>query len=338
MQHQYFHTFRNWVVSLLAIQAVILLVACCSVARAEDLKTNLLNPNQPQSPPGVSPPPGAAPPIGSGDTPPTLTPGDGGAPKGPPSGQAFSPPITGSKFGTKDEQSRTTGQQQMNIDANSNFEGTPVNKKNLAGGSRLQSPGPHGVGPGSGDVTEDDLAAQQEAQYPSPYTADSEQADGKKHLGLDTYNTTHKRYADSKPFDLPPNSTFLSSKSRLITVRQFARFLVKLGVVFATVLMILAALSVLMGSRDGGSRVVSSAAGLMLLLCGYTIWKVVMYNTHYFDDQLKGDRYNEAWDRSKTGVNNLHGLAANTTPKAPASGGGGRSNMKVQPLGGSVFR
>src|SRR5262249_46573469 len=163
---------------------------------------------------------GAPPPIGSGDNAPPLIPGDRGAPSGPPSGVALSPPINGSKFGTKPETSRTRDQQQMMI---------PTQKK-LAGGSRLMAPGQHGAGPGSGTVTEDDLESQQETQYPSPYTADSDKGDGKKSLGLDTYNTTNKRYTDSEPFALNADeSNFLSKKSRLITVRQFARFLVKLG-------------------------------------------------------------------------------------------------------------
>ena len=67
----------------------------------------------------------------------------------------------------------------------------------------------------------------------------------------------------------------------LPTVRTFSRYLVILGVVCATVFMTLAAWSMVFGSPYGASRVIGAAGGLILLLMGYTIWKVVQMNTFH---------------------------------------------------------
>lgn len=65
----------------------------------------------------------------------------------------------------------------------------------------------------------------------------------------------------------------------LPTVRTFSRYLVILGVVIACVWVAMAAISVVMGNRNGPERVVGAVAGLLLLLAGYTIWKIVQMNT-----------------------------------------------------------
>lgn len=70
-------------------------------------------------------------------------------------------------------------------------------------------------------------------------------------------------------------------KGPLPTVRTFSRYLVTLGVVAATVFMALAAWSMVMGSQYGGARVMGAACGLLMLLAGYTIWKIVTMNTFH---------------------------------------------------------
>ena len=84
------------------------------------------------------------------------------------------------------------------------------------------------------------------------------------------------------------------------TVRKFSRYLVILGVVAATVFMVFAAFSVIAGDRDGGSRVVSTAGGLVLLLMAFTIWKVVEVESstqrpgkHSADDNRPVNPYSE---------------------------------------------
>ncbi|MBX9686340.1 MAG: hypothetical protein K2X27_06530 [Candidatus Obscuribacterales bacterium] len=67
----------------------------------------------------------------------------------------------------------------------------------------------------------------------------------------------------------------------LPTVRTFSRYLVILGVVFACVFVAMAGISVVMGNRNGPDRVIGAVAGLLLLLGGYTIWKIVQMNTFH---------------------------------------------------------
>ena len=67
----------------------------------------------------------------------------------------------------------------------------------------------------------------------------------------------------------------------LPTVRTFSRYLVILGVVAACVWVGMASVGVIMGNRNGVERVVGAVAGLLLLLAGYTIWKIVQMNTFH---------------------------------------------------------
>ena len=69
----------------------------------------------------------------------------------------------------------------------------------------------------------------------------------------------------------------------LPTVKTFSRYLVILGVVMATIIVSLAAWSMVFGSPYGGSRVIGAVGGLLLLLAGYTIWKIVQMNTFDFN-------------------------------------------------------
>lgn len=71
----------------------------------------------------------------------------------------------------------------------------------------------------------------------------------------------------------------LTSDHPLPTVWTFSRYLVIAGVVLATVFMSLACYSMVVGSPYAGNRVIACAAGLMMLLSAYTIWKIVQMNT-----------------------------------------------------------
>lgn len=71
----------------------------------------------------------------------------------------------------------------------------------------------------------------------------------------------------------------LTSDHPLPTVWSFSRYLVIAGVVLATIFMALACYSMVVGSPYAGNRVIACAAGLMMLLSAYTIWKIVQMNT-----------------------------------------------------------
>jgi hypothetical protein len=81
------------------------------------------------------------------------------------------------------------------------------------------------------------------------------------------------------PAEVPGNN--YDFQGPLPTVRTFCRYLVILGVVVACVWVAMASISVIMGNSNGASRVVGAVAGLLLLLAGYTIWKIVQMNTFH---------------------------------------------------------
>lgn len=82
-------------------------------------------------------------------------------------------------------------------------------------------------------------------------------------------------------FSHSPQSNNYDFQGPLPTVRTFSRYLVILGVVVACIWVAMAGISVVMGNRNGPDRVVGAVAGLLLLLAGYTIWKVVQMNTFH---------------------------------------------------------
>lgn len=312
-----------------------------ALAIPDDLRINALNLGQSQWPPGVAVPPGPPPPIGDGPVPDPVVSGDApGSEQRPPSRTAQTKPVTGSWFTTIPSRNVTLTNYKMNI---------PPQKPTL-GKPRPRPYGPHIVltnntgGGGTQNITEDTLVQMQEAQYPSPYKGMGAPG-GKKKLSLDFQLQVQQRprpKQDSPPFQLTfgnnsrDNSNNLSVKSKLIKVRQFARFLVKLGVVFATVMLIIASLAVMFGHRDGGARVVSVVGGLMLLLSAYTIWKQVMLDTHYFGNYTPNNP-DQIIPRPEP---NREAPQPANTPGVP---GGARTvpprtNMKVLPLGASTLR
>lgn len=96
----------------------------------------------------------------------------------------------------------------------------------------------------------------------------------------------------------------------LPTVRTFCRYLVILGVVMATVWVAMAGWSVCLGARNGSERVIGAVGGLMLLLCGYTIWKIVQMNT--FDFNSTG-----VWSKMRDGTPQDVGAGGGAAPPGP---------------------
>jgi hypothetical protein len=103
--------------------------------------------------------------------------------------------------------------------------------------------------------------------------------------------------------------------------------LVIAGAVFATVFMILAALSVTLSHRDAGGRVIGTAAGLILLFMGYSIFKIVMINAFRYPNTPRTSI-------TKLAQPALQRLSPANTPNNPADPGIGarRSNLPVQPF------
>lgn len=133
-----------------------------------------------------------------------------------------------------------------------------------------------------------------------------------------------------------PNLTTYNTLTRnapLVSVHNFSRWLVILGVVVATILFAFAAFSVVMGHRDGGGRVVGSASGLMALLMAFTIWKIVHMNTHQMNstDDFSATNFN----RPETATVNDTEMTVPNVPVSPLTPRtNGRSGIPVQPLSG----
>ena len=64
----------------------------------------------------------------------------------------------------------------------------------------------------------------------------------------------------------------------LPTVRKFGRWAVLLGVVYATVMLAIAAYGIVMSHRSSADKVISTMAGLIVLLMAYTIYCLVINN------------------------------------------------------------
>ena len=130
-----------------------------------------------------------------------------------------------------------------------------------------------------------------------------------------------------------PSNTF-SYDGLLPTVPAFCRYLIIAGVVLATVWMALAAYSMVLGHPYAGSRVIGTAAGLMLLLCAFTIWKIVRmntYNANTYDDPQALLNYEHRPSIDPVYPSQVPGLPP--TPAAP-TGRTSSSGLPVQPLYG----
>lgn len=146
---------------------------------------------------------------------------------------------------------------------------------------------------------------------------------GRKQINSDSPATGYPKANATNSYDF---------QGPLPTVRTFSRYLVILGVVCATVFMALAAYSMVLGHPYGGARVIGTAAGFMLLLMGYTIWKIVQMNTFNAMSNTPAISQN----RPQTAQVNDAFIGAPGLPANPGGGGGGRSGVPVQPLGNAL--
>jgi hypothetical protein len=342
--------------------------------------------------PGAAVPPGAPPPPGSGPNPPRLIEGDGGASPRPPSGRASgntgeqqSPrsivnvmldvPDPQKTFGTRGSYQGTDRPQPGGNHVVLTFRADTLTAEQRG---KVQGILGGNLSPASSfqniTASMSQIERLQNALYPSP----SQNA-----VMINNGPNTNRKAKSLKVFARPaqgypkpgrtPTQIFTQSnfgsataledgkltwKSQLTTVRGFCRYLVLGGVVFATVLMIMAAYGLIQGNRHAGGRVLSAAGGLILLLMSYSIWKVLVTNSSRFPDvndqglnprwRQKGGEtdqrtytveYSKIWDKSDPGSEpKPANYAPNTTPQTPANADVARSNMKVKPLGAQFLR
>ncbi len=259
------------------------------------------------------------PPIGDGPTPAPVIPGDGGGPPPVPTGQ--SDPTPGHNFPVGTGSDRGTVYMEKNGERGNRGKGT-IRGSSLTPDQLGKIQGILGTNMSSGEpasgtnVSDGQLEQIQDALAPYPQAQNS---GGRKKINNDApgqgYPKTNSLYGFTPDHPLP-------------TVWTFSRYLVILGCVSATIFMALAAWSMIMGNPYGASRVIGAAAGLMLLLSGYTIWKIVQMNTY------DGNSDNPAENKKKAGGGEV---PAAFMFRPPGNAGGatsqGRSGVPVQPLG-----
>ena len=275
-------------------------------------------------PPYQAPPQGAPPPIGDGSTPLQVEPGDVQAPPSVPSGAADSTP--GHQFPVGNGSNRTMvriyRQRAGGATGQSRGEGMvqTIRPDQLSADQISQINGILGINMLNGQESQDVQASNEQIEqvqnvlFPYPQAQDQ---GGKKFINSDSPAQGYPKAGQESIYEF---------QGPIPTVRTFCRYLVILGVVSATIWMALAMYSMVMGHPYGGARVVGAVAGLMLLLMGYTIWKIVQMNTF----NAMSDRPAISQNRPNDGQTNQ--MNPPDLPPANPGGAGGRPNRSGVPV------
>lgn len=264
------------------------------------------------------------PPVGDGPTPAPVTPGDTNGPRNVPSGT--SDPTPGHSFPTGTGRDRSTVRVFHN-GSRGERQVTTIRPDTLSNDAISQIEGILGVNMRSGEqtieATATDAQMEQINEALAPYPQASNNG-GRKFIDSDSPGNGYPRPDRNSIYGYTPDHP-------LPTVWTFSRYLVILGVVSATIFMSIAAYSMVMGNPYGGSRVFGAAAGMMLLLSAYTIWKIVQMNTF----NANSDTPAQIVQRPATSQVQDAFMSRPNTPANPGGGGGGRSGVPVEPLYGS---
>ena len=266
------------------------------------------------------------PPVGDGSTPAPVNPGDTSGPYSVPSGAADSTPGTNNSTAVGRDRTVIRIYEQSTTGRGNRMVQT-LRPDSLSAEASSRIGGILGINMNSGeqsiDVTasKDQIAQIQEALAAYPQTS---QVDGRNKITGDNPGAGYPKAG---------NGSLYRFDNQLPTVATFSRYLVILGVVVSTVFMAIAAYSVVMGSRDGGNRVIGAASGLLFLMAAYTIWKIVTMNT------FGGNARDTARPANRPGGGLVQDafVARPNLPVTPGGGvnGGGaaRGGVPVQPLG-----
>jgi hypothetical protein len=266
------------------------------------------------------------PPVGDGDTPMPVTPGDTSGAVGVPSGTADN--TSGSNFSTGTGHDRTVvrlykqdtngrGQRMVQTLRPDTLSDDALNQINGILGINMLS------GEQAIDVTVSDQQLEQINQAMASYPQTTNNG-SRKQITSDAPGAGYPRAGNTSSYAFP---------GTIPTVATFGRYLVILGVVAATIFMALAAYSMVLGSPYGGARVLGTAAGLMMLLAAYTIWKIVQMNT------FGANPNNPAINRARSNDAQVQDAFLSrpntpTNPNDPVDGGAtARPGVPVQPLG-----
>ncbi len=299
-----------------------------AMAQATTTPFTPLVPGALSSPPNVAPPNGPLPPVGDGNIAPPEIVNDAMAPPADPSGVAQSNPVYGTNFPVGVGSGRTlvfiydNGPRGIRLDQTIRPDQLSINAISQISailGQNIESGQPYiQVVASDGQIAEINQVL---APYPNAIVANG--------------RTTIINDSPAAKYPVPGTTNRYMFQGPLPTVATFGRYLVILGVVCATIFMALASYSIVSGSQYGGARVIGSAAGLILLLMAYTIWKVVQMNTFNpiasFLSQNVSRPTQALVPLSSYGGTNTPGLPA-TIPASPA-----RSGVPLEPLGASYY-
>ncbi len=239
-------------------------------------------------PPGQTPSQGAPPPPGSGSTAAPVIPGDPER-QDIPSGQPVSSPEYGTNFGHNPEKRRsrinlTMGEPSKRNNTSLSLGGQHVvltfQPDQLTSQQKGQVQGILGAGAFNSSqpyqnitVSQDQLTEMQNALAPSPDmnagTSAVPMRDGRERSQIFTDTPAGNNLSQNGTNGVHP---------LFPVIQQFCRYLVVLGVVCACIFMAFSSIGLIFGDRNAGARIIASAGGIMLLLMGYAIWKVVRAN------------------------------------------------------------
>ncbi len=282
---------------------------------------------------------GALPPPGSGPTSAPVTPGDSQR-EDVPSGLITADP----RYGTNLQYDTAKRRSRINLMMNGNVVLTfqPDQLTNTQKGKVM---GILGAGVNSAPyqnmtVTQNQLIQMQNALAPSPNLnagiSDVPMPDGRQRSQIFTDRPAGNTLAINGTNGITPK--------KLPVIQKFCRYLVILGVVCACIFMSFASISLIFGDRSAAGRIVGSAGGIMLLLMGYAIWKVVRVN----EDNARGPlnrvvigQQLPLQSRSSPGdvkrVKSDDSFVSTTDANLPVTpvnpGGIQRSGLPLQPLG-----
>jgi hypothetical protein len=276
---------------------------------ANDISNGLMNQNQQPLPP----------PPGAGPNAPPVNPGDNGGAQAVATGNANTGPTTQFPQGVG------TTRSIVRVYVNEAQRGwrmvQTIRPDSLTPQVQQQVAGVLGINLNAGTefidttVTNQQMAQLNAILFPYPQTQNN---GGRQQINNDTPAAGY-----------PKEQPLYNFQGPLPTVRTFARYLVILGTVCSCIFMAFAAGSVVLGHPYAGSRVIGAAAGLMLLLMGYTIWKIVQMNTFNANSSPPAVITQDAGGDA---VNNLPQSNTPVVPNAPAMQP--RSPLPVAPLNG----
>ncbi len=319
---------RNYLINTLIILIIsVLLSPDKALAQSSTTLNDPLIPGALSSPPNVAPPSGPLPPVGDGNTPNPEIINDAMAPPADPSGVAQSMPVDGNVFPDGTSNNRTLvfiyrNNRGLRLDQT-------IRPDQLSATANSQISSILGINMLSGQpyiqVVASDAQIAQINQILAPYP----------NAIVNNGRTTIINDSPAAAYPVAGTTNRYIFQGPLPTVATFGRYLVILGVVVATIFMALASYSIVSGSQYGGARVIGSAAGLILLLMAYTIWKVVQMNT--FNPIASFMSQNIA--RPNQALVPLSSYGGTNTPIIPTAPNTSpaRSGVPLAPLGASYY-